>query len=164
MKEIIDKLTSYNIFNYLLPGVLFVQIAEKISAYEFQQHELLVDLFIYYFAGLIISRFGSLLIEPLLKGLGLIKLESYKNFLEASCLDAKLEILSEANNTYRTLIALPFALIIVLGWASLEQRIGLNTVWKQIMLLGILMLLLVYSYRKQTDYISKRVKHLMGSK
>ena len=29
MKDLLDKLSSYNIFNYLLPGVVFVAISHR---------------------------------------------------------------------------------------------------------------------------------------
>ena len=35
MKDIIDKISSYNIFNYLFPGVLFVIIAKRLTDYNF---------------------------------------------------------------------------------------------------------------------------------
>ena len=66
MKEILDKLSSYNLFNYLLPGVLFVVIASKVTRYGFIQDDIVIGVFLYYFIGMVISRFGSLVIEPLL--------------------------------------------------------------------------------------------------
>ena len=63
MKEIIDKLSSYNIFNYLLPGVLFVAIAKNFTEYNLILDNDFIGAFFYYFIGMVISRFGSLIIE-----------------------------------------------------------------------------------------------------
>ena len=67
MKELIDKLSTYNIFNYLFPGVLFAYILSKVSSYDLIQKDLVTGVFLYYFIGLVISRIGSLFIEPFLK-------------------------------------------------------------------------------------------------
>ena len=67
MKEIINKLSSYNLFNYLLPGTVFVALTEAFTSFPFAQDDLLIALFLYYFIGLIISRIGSLFVEPFLR-------------------------------------------------------------------------------------------------
>src|SRR4030042_1443125 len=103
MKEILDKLSSYNLFNYLLPGIIFVILAGKITHYSFVQEDIILGAFLYYFIGLVISRFGSLVIEPLLKCLSFVQFADYKDFVSTSKKDDKLELLLEVNNTYRTL-------------------------------------------------------------
>lgn len=105
MKELLDKLSSYNIFNYLLPGILFSVIASNTTELDLIQKDLFVGVFVYYFVGLVISRFGSLLVEPLLKKTNFLKFADYKEFIRASEKDKKIEVLSEANNMYRTFIS-----------------------------------------------------------
>jgi len=60
--------------------VLFVVITEVITSYSFLQEDIIIGLFVYYFIGLIISRIGSLIIEPFLKWISFIKFISYKDF------------------------------------------------------------------------------------
>ena len=67
MKDILEKLSTYNIFNSLLPGVIFVIMAREFSRYNFIQNEIVLSGFLCYFIGMIISRFGSVIIEPILK-------------------------------------------------------------------------------------------------
>ena len=45
MKELLDKLSAYNLFNYLLPGTIFVAIAQRISEHNFKQCDVIVELF-----------------------------------------------------------------------------------------------------------------------
>lgn len=106
MNEIFDKISSYNIFNYLLPGTLFAAISDEYSSYSFIQDDVLLGVFYYYFIGLVISRVGSLVIEPFLKKIGFLKFTEYEKFLTASQVDEKLDELSEANNMYRTMCSL----------------------------------------------------------
>ena len=68
LKELLSKLSSYNLFNYLLPGVIFVAVASKVTRYSFIQEDIVMGLFLYYFIGLVVSRFGSIVIEPILRG------------------------------------------------------------------------------------------------
>ena len=157
MKELLDKLSSYNIFNYLLPGILFSVLVSKMTELELVQKDLVVGVFVYYFVGLILSRFGSLIIEPLLKKMKFLKFADYKDFVQASSKDEKIEILSEANNMYRTFIAT----FILLGMVKLYYLItnkwtfiNENSDWILILLIAGMFL---FSYRKQTNYITKRI-------
>ena len=49
MKELLDRLGSYNIFNYLLPGAVFAAIASSLTDYSFIQNDVLVGAFVYFF-------------------------------------------------------------------------------------------------------------------
>jgi hypothetical protein len=103
MKDILDKLSSYNIFNYLFPGVLFVILAKSTTSYDFVQEDNLLGAFLYYFIGMTISRFGSVIVEPSLKYIRFLKFTEYSRYVQASKQDSKVDLLSEVNNTYRTL-------------------------------------------------------------
>jgi len=156
--ELLDKISSYNLFNYLLPGVLFAVIASKLTHYSFLGYEIAIAAFLYYFIGLVVSRFGSLVIEPVLRHTGFLKFADYKSFVAASKKDPKIELLSEVNNTYRTLCSL-FVLLLFL---KLYERSALR--WPVLDRLGVgvlvllLLLMFAFAYRKQTEYVKKRIK------
>jgi hypothetical protein len=158
MTELLDKISSYNLFNYLLPGVLFAVIASKLTHYSFLGYEVVAAAFLYYFIGLVVSRFGSLVIEPLLKFTGFVKFAEYKNFVAASKKDPKIELLSEVNNTYRTLCAL-FVLLLLL---KLYEQLGVRWPFLErfyvIVLIVLLLVTFAFAYRKQTEYVKKRIK------
>ena len=165
MKEIIDRLTSYNIFNYLLPGTIFIGLGDTLTSYSLIQDNILIALFLYYFIGLIISKIGSLTLEPLLKWIKFVKFAPYEDFVKASKLDPKIEIFSEQNNMYRSLCMLSIALILLKIY-DLATGSGLpdNAVIIFIFLIGLLVLFLL-SYKKQTEkYIVKRVKIALENK
>lgn len=158
MKELLEKLSSYNIFNYLLPGIIFVVFADVFLQHSFIQKDIIFGVFLYYFIGLVISRIGSLVLEPFLEKISFLKFVSYKEFIFACKTDEKLEVLSEVNNMYRTFVALFVALLVVriyeaaeAVWPSLKQITPFIAV-----LVGII--LFIVSYRKQTSYITKRVE------
>lgn len=158
MKELLDKISSYNIFNYLFPGILFVVISEEFTAYSFLQDNLLIGAFVYYFIGLVISRFGSLFIEPLLRKLSFLKFANYKDFVSASKKDAKIEVLLEINNMYRTLCSM-FVLISLLKlYELIESNAPILKDWSIYILFALLFVMCLFSYRNQNNYLTKRIK------
>ena len=158
MKELLDKLTSYNLFNYLLPGIIFVILASKYTHYTLIQQDIVIGVFLYYFIGLVISRFGSLAIEPFLKYISFAKFADYKDFVNASKKDEKIELLSEVNNTYRTLCSLFILLFLLKLYEKVECIIPILKEWHAIILMALLLAIFLLSYIKQTSYITKRIK------
>ena len=157
MKDLLDKLSSYNIFNYLFPGVIFAVIGTEVSAFKFLADDIVVGAFLYYFYGLVISRIGSLLVEPFLKKIKLVRFASYAEFVAASQVDEKIDILSEQNNMYRTLAStfLCVLILLILEWLHGIVPSLYNYALQSTLLF--LLTLFVWSYRKQTAYISARV-------
>ncbi|MCB1777031.1 MAG: hypothetical protein KDI50_06320 [Candidatus Competibacteraceae bacterium] len=159
MKELLDRLGSYNIFNYLLPGVVFAAIAGSLTDYSFIQDDVLIGAFVYYFLGMIISRIGSILIEPILKKIRFVKFSSYQDYISASKKDELIPTLSEANNMYRTLASLFLCLLMLKGYEMMASKLAFFKEWEVGILVIFLFVLFLMSYRKQTAYISKRVQH-----
>lgn len=158
MKALLDKLSSYNLFNYLFPGVVFAVIASQLSKYSFIQPDVVTGIFFYYFMGLIISRFGSLIIEPFLKWVLFLHFADYSEFVAASKADAKIELLSEQNNTYRTICSLFVLLLLTKLYEIVETRFPVLGDWNSIVLIFLFLVLFLFSYRKQTTYITKRIE------
>lgn len=160
MNDLLQKLSSYNIFNYLVPGIIFVVLAEKLTPFSFIQKDIILGVFLYYFIGIVISRIGSLVIEPILKKINFVSFAPYSQFVCASKLDTKLDILSESNNMYRTFCSL-FALMIVIKlYVLLLKKFPLVANCNSaIILIGLLALFLM-AYKKQTKYIKNRIASL----
>lgn len=157
IKDIFDKLSSYNIFNYLFPGVVFCVIAEKISNFKLIQEELLNAFFVYYLVGMIISRVGSIIIEPVLKKISFVTFSEYSDYVKRSKEDPLLSTLSEQNNTYRTLLSMFLLLLVVDNFEKIQSCfLWLNNHVSSFLLTS-MVILLAFAYRKQTSYIKKRV-------
>jgi len=158
MEKFINKLSSYNLFNYLIPGGVFAVIATQLTQYSFIQPDIITGIFFYYFIGLVISRFGSLIIEPSLKKLSFINFYEYLEFVSASKKDSKIEILSEVNNSYRTFFS-AFILIFILKIYELtETHFLIVKYWQDWGFILLFAILFLFSYRKQTNYITKRIE------
>jgi len=157
MKELLEKISSYNIFNYLLPGVLFALITNNFTKYTIPIDNIIIGAFVCYFIGLVVSRFGSLIIEPTLKKIGFLKFADYSDFVSASKKDSKIELFSEVNNMYRTLSSLLVLTFLLKFYEFLEVKINGLSEWSPYILLTLLLLMFLLSYRKQTGYITKRI-------
>ena len=158
MKYLLDKISSYNLFNYLLPGILFVCISKYLTDYNFIQDNDFVGAFLYYFIGMVISRFGSLFVEPILKRISFLKFADYKSFIIASRKDEKIELFSEVNNTYRTITALFIVLLLlkIYNYFQVLWNISINIT--HLIAVVLILVIFLFSYRKQTNYITKRIK------
>jgi hypothetical protein len=155
--SITDKLSSYNFFNYLLPGILFVVISAAFTKYNFVQSNIVLGAFLYYFIGLVISRLGSLVLEPILKWISFVKFADYNDFVTASKKDEQIALLSEVNNMYRTLVSLIICLGLLWVYQILDNRFKFNPFWSATAVGATLLALFLFSYRKHTSYIKKRV-------
>ena len=153
-----EKITTYNIFNYLLPGIIFVILLEYFLEISLIIENNFVGAFLYYFIGMTISRIGSLIIAPIIRWTKLIKYAKYKDYIPASIKDSKIELLSEVNNMYRTFMTLFFVLLLAKLYFVIEAELGfLITTSKTLLIVG-LTILYIFSYRKQTSFVKERVE------
>lgn len=157
MENVLEKISSYNIFNYLLPGALFAFALPMVTPYSIDLKNVLLAAFVCYFIGMLISRVGSLFVEPPLRKIGFLKFSNYSDFVHASAHDTKIETLSEVNNTYRTICALILSLTFVWAYSAAERRWPSMSPVTPYLLGTFVLALFLFSYRKQTAYITKRV-------
>lgn len=158
VKDLLDKLSSYNIFNYLLPGILFAAFVDGLTTLRVLQKDVVVGVFIYYFLGSVVSRVGSLLVEPILKRMKFVQFAPYTAFVKATKVDAKIEILSEQNNMYRTFIALFVSVAAVAAYDKASLAVPFLHVAAPYVCIAGLLVLYMFSYQKQTAYVKKRVE------
>jgi len=151
MDSLLSLLNEYELFNNIFPGIIFlyfsnlqnyIPILNKIDIYE--------KLFLYYFIGLIISRIGSLFLEPLFKKLEIIKFADYSKFLKAEEKDSKIHMLVLVNNMYRS-----FCVVFLFSffWLIYKNDFLFSTLLLRLLIILFLFFLFVYSYKKQTEYI-----------
>ncbi|MFV0159201.1 hypothetical protein OBK24_12205 [Empedobacter falsenii] len=158
MNEFFNKLSSYHLFNNLLPGILFVVLLNKFTEYQINYDNLLVSAFLFYFLGMTISRISSIIIEPFLKKIKFVRFKEYKLFVEAYKKDNKLEIFVETNNKFRVLFTMLILIILAKLFYSINlDYLDLTLKTQEYILLISLAVIYLFSYRKQTNYITKRI-------
>ena len=158
MSQFLEKISSYNIFNSLLPGIVFSYLVSTFTNINMIQNDVVVGLFLYYFVGLIVSRVGSIIIEPLYKKIALIKYADYPDYLRAKDKDEGISLLLEQNNMYRTLCGIPVSLAFIKAYESLIQFFPNMKPFNWVVLCALLLILFSASFIKQTKYIVKRIE------
>lgn len=164
LKLIIDKLSQYNFLTNILPGTVLCIILKYFVGYDLIPDDFYQAGIVFYFVGMVNSRVGSLVIEPILKAISWVKFAPYSEFLRAEKEDAKLTILSQENNVFRSYISLMF--ISILGYiyknCSLDLRLSLNN--ESLVIIVILFVLFLFAYKKQTSFVRKRVENFIKNK
>ena len=156
----LEKISAYQFLNYLIPGLIFVYSIEYLGIYDLQDENVLLMLFGGYFAGMVLSRIGSLIFEKYLLKWRFVEFAPYKYFKEAESKDSKITNLSTENNTYRTLLATFFVLFIFYG-INLIPCVSnfMHSKWMWLLVLALLCVLFLFSYKKQTSYVRKSVEN-----
>ncbi|MDR1846581.1 MAG: hypothetical protein LBR17_00465 [Bacteroidales bacterium] len=164
MKELLEKLSPYDILNNLLPGILFVVLAQHTTHYIFVQSDIILGLFLYYFIGLVISRIGSLFVEWFLKKIKFVKYCEHKDFAKAQKQDKKIDMLLEINNMYRTFIAMGLLLLLLKLYEFCSLKFQFCETVTNVVLVVAILILFLFSYRKQTQYVVKQVGYKLKDK
>lgn len=157
LDKFIENLSSYNILNNLFPGAVFCFLSYKLCGVTLIANNIIENLFVYYFIGMVISRVGSIFIEPVLKKVKFVKISKYSDYVNAITKDPKIDILSETNNIYRTMVSLCIVVALTKIAVYLFHHFNWFANSYKWILIGLLFVIFILSYRKQTKYIRNRV-------
>lgn len=162
MEKLLEKISAYQFLNYLIPGLIFVYSIEYLGIYVLRDDDVFLMWFGGYFAGMVLSRIGSLIFEKYLLKWKFVEYAPYKDFKEAESKDIRITTLSTENNTYRTLLATFFVLFIMYG-INLIPCVSafMHSKWMWLVVLALLCVLFLFSYRKQTSYVRKSVEYIV---
>lgn len=157
MNGVIEKLGSYQLLTNLLPGAFFTIAMKYFWGMGLPTDNIVEEILVYYFIGLVVGRIGSLTIEPLLRKFKVIQYAAYPDYAKATKADQKTDTLSEMNNYLRSLVTC----VILLPMMKAFQVMAIHWVWFSLswkwILLAALILIFVLSYRKHSNFIRKRV-------
>lgn len=163
LAAVFGKISNYNILNNLIPGAILCVVFKYLVGYDFMNVGTLELIVIFYFAGMINSRVGSLILEPLLKKVKWVTFRDHYAFVEAEQKDKKINSLVEVNNMYRSMISIAFtSLIVKLYYVGVELQWDFGNVSEWILLVALL-LLFAFAYKKQTKYIVSRIDYHIKS-
>lgn len=156
--KLLDKISAYQVVNYIIPGSVLCVLLKHIVGYDIIAFSMIENVIICYFVGLVNSRLGSLILRPILKKCCLVKDAPYDDFVSVEKYDAKLTMLSDINNVFRSFASVMLVLLIAYGIKHIEiieKYIITNFNWIAILFL---LILFVFSIRKQTKFVKDRVE------
>lgn len=153
--KLFEKIDSYNIFNYFIPGAIIFEFLSIFGALP-RITDILSRLVIYYFTGLTASRIGSMLFDKVFETLGWIEKSDYQKYVSACQKDKKIELFVEVANMYRTIYVGAIACLIATFFSKtiVDTNLDMQVVRLALASSAILFFL---SYRKQSNYVNERV-------
>ena len=158
MEKIVNKMESYHIFTFIIPGTLFLLLCKLVCGINIDENNLIMLLFMSYFVGIIISRIGSLIVGNILNYVFNVKLENYDNYISAEKKDEKIWILMKDGNMFRNLCTMTIIVLIIkiIMMLNLHKLLGNDALF--LMAIILLIVLFSLSYVKQEKMIISRVK------
>lgn len=158
MKYILDKISSYNLFNNLVPGLSYLYLSDKILNTCFFNDSLIEIIIIAYLVGMIISRFSSIVITNIIFKVSNIKEAKYKDYITACDKDEKINVLLQDRNIYRSLCGMGVILLFLkLVQILLGNNLNYNIILEIIFLI-VFIIIFAISFVKQNKFIINRIK------
>lgn len=157
IEKIIDRISSYQFFNFFYPGAIFIAIMDHLLKKDFAEYSIWHLLLFCYFLGMTFSRIGSLMIECPMTKWHIIEEINYPRLVKAEKKDSKVMLLQEICNTFRTLSATFFVLTILMLMEDC-LGIGLEFTNKDIALCIFIAVLFLFSFKKQYKYVKSRIE------
>lgn len=159
MEKMLEKISSYNVANYIIPGVIFsVAISESTTInLPTKNGSLFENIVIYYFFGMIISRMGSIIIQTIFEKFNYLSFAPYPDYIRAEKKDKKISILLEEKNTYRTMVACFTMVFLVIAAACLCDEARKPAAYIYAAAAIFLVFLFCRAIKKQVSFIVKRV-------
>lgn len=157
MTTIIEKISTYQMFTNLLHGVFYIFCRCYFLDTTFPEYDVHVQLALFYIVGVIVNRFSSIVIERVLTKKNFIQFADLKKFKDAVLIDPKIETLSEVNNSYRGMISA----ILLLPFDLAYNKCLLVLPELKLLLWFSLLIIFLFSYKKQTQYIKDSVENVV---
>lgn len=164
LSKLIGLLENFYLATYIIAGSA-IGIGFTIMDIEFFYSEFWLNLGLCYFAGMIASRLGSIVIEPICKRLNVIPWEPYEKFMKAEQKDTteKLLNISKLNGTYCTMSAVSIILLIASIVVNIQGHACCCQYFKYPFIYLCITILFLFSYKKQVTYTVKRINHLLAN-
>lgn len=155
MDKLIEKIDSYNIFNYFVPGAIIFEFLRVLINAE-PITDILSRILIYYLTGLTVSRVGSIIFDPFFKLIRVVRHSVYDEYVSACDSDKKIELFVEIANMYRTIYVGALVCALATYLAPLAPAFEAHQQIVRVTLAALAVLFFA-SYLKQSNYVNKRV-------
>lgn len=154
LKMLAEKLSTYRFFNFIIPGAVFLGFLKFHEVVIIFDENIWWFLLASYFSGIVISRFGSVVVEGLMKKLKVLKDYDVKKYITKQRDSMLVGTMLELANTYRTFCALG---VIIFVFTVITFPCERRTAYYVVIELGFVILFL-YSFHKQYKYFEDSMK------
>lgn len=158
MEKVIEKISNYHIFNYIIPGSIFLIICSE-YLHLLTINRVLSFIVISYFVGIIISRISSLITEKIIIKVFKVKKEPYCDFIKAAKKDEKIDIILQDRNMYRNIVTTIIIVLLLKVMVVFKFIKYLKNQYVQLIIIFFLIILFILSYIKQNNYLILRINN-----
>lgn len=158
LKQILERLSQYNIVTNILPGAILCIILKYLVGYDlFFTGEWLLLGILFYFVGVINNRVGAVIIRPFFKWIHFIKPKPYSEYVRAEKKDVKLLTITTESSVFRSYVAVCFLSLLSILYKTIAEHCSFIANHTVLILLILLFILFAFSYRKQVKYAHDRI-------
>lgn len=165
MANALSKISAYELFTIFFPGVLTVGYALWVLDIKISDNGIFQYVFMFcaaYLCGIVISRLGSILVQPLAKKMGFIDWSD--GYYIAEKHDGKISILQKDLNMYRSLVIASLIAIVLAIYSVLCGNMDEDMYMFLVISLLFLLVVSLSSYRRQSKYITERINAVKNEK
>lgn len=156
-ETIIGKISRYEIITNLIPGALLLFILSRIG-FDILFRNVFLNIVSSYYIGLINNRFSSLCVEGLMRKIKWLEWRDYDKYNKAKTERPFLATLQETANLFRAFTAVFVLALLAVAYHSIQSVWPYAQKYGYIVILSLLFLLFIFSYRKQVnDYVVKNI-------
>lgn len=164
MDALVEKLSAYEVLNNIVPGALFSFLCDTFLETSLIGEDSLANFCVFFIVGLFCSRIGSLVVEPFYKNTKIVNYAPYPHYLDAKDKDVEIKDLLSVNNLYRTMVGGCFGILLLKAYFCLEENCPCLAENRFFVVVSVVVIMFSFAYRKQTDYIRKRVERIVEKK
>lgn len=161
ISRFLSHLSKYEWLNDIIPGTSFVILSRLLSLPIIPTQNWFERFIVFFVVGAVLSRIGALVVEPIIKGLGLVRFAPYDQYLDyRSANEADASMLVSILNFYRTMTAHWISLLVLKMAYCLptcEHVRCLSFSWLDIFLF-LLACLFAIAFINQVGFIKGRIK------
>lgn len=158
MESILQNISEYRLLNNLIPGGFFVGVLSWAGGWASSDVNFIFILAISYVAGVILSRLGSIIVEPVARKAFKLEFAPYADYCQVEKRYPKLATMNTENNIYRTFVATGACLLLGAPLIGLLGMGNGNALCALVLLATFFIVVFMIAHIKQTNYIVNRVK------
>lgn len=156
-ESIIGKISRYEIITNLIPGVLLLFILSRIG-FDILFDNVFLNIILSYYIGLVNNRFSSLCVEGLMRKIKWVEWREYDKYNKAKAARPFIATLQETANQLRAFTAVFVLALFAVTYRSIQELCPIAKEYGYILILFLLFLLFIFSYRKQVnEYVVKNI-------
>ncbi|GLR46525.1 hypothetical protein [Sphingomonas astaxanthinifaciens] len=150
-----DKLDAYNLVANLVPGAALTYAFHATGIPSPKPEDIGAFVLVAFVIGVTVNRLGSIVLDPLMRKLRLLKPKDYRSFVTSEREDKKLETIVANAGLYHTFLTAGVVFLSALLFRSTLSQLNHDLLATVLVLMGMAVFFL--AFRKEDGYIHTRI-------